>query len=295
MSCGCNSNIHEANCPQLPCNTGCLDTQYTDCVIYTGPKISCVGINTGDKVTVVINQLATLICAAAGAAGIDISSYTIPTCLTNAHTVTDMKTLLEAIMQDLYDRRYTFDVSNFTTDSSTCIKNITLNQGVWNDVTNQVDFYNGFTSSKIEYIQDATGLISLRGNISRSTNIDFTSGSWVYSGTGASIVVCDFPASMIPNSATVGNPATSDAPIVVLPGFNNNHAYSHGSAVDQYYNLNWIGAMNKVDNTSSPPSGTGTGSHPTPSMRLSVYVPFGATQGIGPVSMYLQSIKYSHN
>jgi archaellin len=101
MSCGCNSNTHESNCPQLPCNTGCLDTQYTDCVIYTGPKIPCVGINTGDKVTVVINQLATLICAAAGNAGIDISSYTIPTCLTNTHTVTDLKSLMNAIMVDL--------------------------------------------------------------------------------------------------------------------------------------------------------------------------------------------------
>lgn len=61
MSCNCANNCHDAFCPQYlqavttPCNEpGCDQQLTTDCVIYTGPDIPCLGLTTGMQLTEIL-------------------------------------------------------------------------------------------------------------------------------------------------------------------------------------------------------------------------------------------------
>lgn len=61
MSCNCNNNCHEQWCPQylqavtVPCDEpGCDQQLTTDCVIYTGPDIPCLGLTTGMQLTEIL-------------------------------------------------------------------------------------------------------------------------------------------------------------------------------------------------------------------------------------------------
>lgn len=61
MSCNCNNNCHDTFCPQYlqavttPCDEpGCDQQLTTDCVIYTGPDLPCLGITTGMQLTEIL-------------------------------------------------------------------------------------------------------------------------------------------------------------------------------------------------------------------------------------------------
>lgn len=61
MSCNCTNNCHETFCPQYlqavttPCDEpGCDQQLTTDCVIYTGPDLPCLGLTTGMQLTEIL-------------------------------------------------------------------------------------------------------------------------------------------------------------------------------------------------------------------------------------------------
>ena len=65
--CGCNNC-----CPPVPppvpptppicIGTDCVELYDGNCVIYTGPNISCIGVSTNDNINTIIQTLAARIC-----------------------------------------------------------------------------------------------------------------------------------------------------------------------------------------------------------------------------------------
>jgi hypothetical protein len=163
--------------------------------------------------------------------------------------------------------------------------NRSSNSGTWSDVSSQVVCYNGFTvSSAIQYIKDISGGVHLKGSFTRyDGSLTQSINSYVQSGTGISIVIADFPASLI---------SQNDLEFLTLPGFNSSYLYNVGDVVADGYNITWIAGFSKVTSSSTPPAPDSVNGN----MRLVVYIPYGATL-IGPntqgLSIYINDIKYT--
>ena len=248
------------------------------------------------SVTLAIQKLIDQTCARTN---LNLTWNCIPSGTTNS-----INDSLQAIINNVNGtNQYTFANSQFyVTGETSCSSQVKLIIGSWVDITSGCTFYNGFSSSRIEYLKDVTGVIHLRGTIvnpgsivlsgstggSGTPTVPYTVtnvSSYTYAGSGPSIPVVDLPSFLgnnVPNSSYF---------LGTIIGFNNNFSYGRGSNVTQYYNIEWNIAIGFVNSSSSVPAcqnASGTG------VRINVYVPYEATQGSGSsVSMYLGGLNYS--
>lgn len=215
---------------------------------------------------------------------------------------------LQTIIDNVNINTIQYNTNQFviTGSTSTCNKTLNISQGVWIDITSQVLFYvNGTTNTNftngtsIYYMKDATGIIHIKGAL--ITNYVLSTSHHIFNGTStSSVIVCDFPQSLIPLSNTQ---LLYDYPAICLPGFNakNHPPANNAMPTVNGYNLTWNAFFGVIDNSqlslSNPNSIPLTNQGGGKAFRMTVYPSYDATQGSGEgnLSIYLHSIKYSSN
>lgn len=86
------------------CNPGCIPTSST-CVIWQGPNLPCISVNTGDSINIVIADLATKLCEIA-AGNLDVSSLDFKCVLDNLE---NEPVMLMTALQLLIDKTCTLE------------------------------------------------------------------------------------------------------------------------------------------------------------------------------------------
>lgn len=262
----------------IPCkdvNNCGENTISSKCVTWGGSELSCTEIPTCPKPSVeeVIVAIEENLCALNSTVGA-VSGVTTG-CAQLPSPVPDLSKVenhLQLIYNNLDFQKIDYS-SQFTVSGSTeCNKTLTIRYGEWVDITDDITFYNDFTSSSIEYmIEPASNSVRLKGTISRPDVM--TGTTWSYSGSGNSLIVMDLPSYLKPN-----NPY-----LTCTPGINDSYRYSPGTMPTEHYNLTWI---TSIFNSSGI-------------CRMSTYVPYAATQdghsvtGGNSVSLYLHNYHYS--
>lgn len=108
---GCNSCYQSSPSftgnPNPTCNSGNICSTSSDNVKYIGPNLSCTGINTNDSITVALQKIDPLICAASG----DYSTFNV-FCLA---PVTNQQEFVEKISEAYCDLQSDFDTFIDTT------------------------------------------------------------------------------------------------------------------------------------------------------------------------------------
>ena len=288
--------------PNTDINCGkCAAPIYSDCVMWSGKNLSCVTLLQDccdTSLTSVVTLLGNYVC--------NMGSGLTWACVPSGAT-TSVKDSLQAIITEVSDRTISYNTDHFNISGTGCSKELQINSGEWIDITDEVHFSyrlyssDGSTPNKIEYKKDPiTGDIHLRGYIWRLGTLSlagsvtgsgtpsspYVAGGNKYSEDGPEIYICDLPSDLIPATST-GFVHTQ-----AIAGLNNNHGYSRGSDPSLYSNPVWTIKLTPADSNSVPAS------YGLSNMRLSAYVPYGASgttsvSGSGGIYMYLDGIIYS--